>query len=64
MRTQFMSLLDARNNSDAPDGLGFNAHEIRAAFLRFFVSIFRTYEDYLVAPSPQASHSCLYTATT
>ncbi|KAG5189173.1 hypothetical protein JKP88DRAFT_303023 [Tribonema minus] len=51
--TKFLSLTDARNNSDAADVLGFNVHEIRAAFLRFFVSIFRTYQDYLVVPTPQ-----------
>lgn len=40
-----MSLLDVRNNEGMPDG--FSATQVRAAFLRFFVSLLRNYAVYL-----------------
>lgn len=50
-----MSLLDPGNHTNAPDG--FNASEIRAAFLRFFVSIFRGYLTYVVMPTSSSPYS-------
>ncbi|CAN0409156.1 unnamed protein product, partial [Ectocarpus fasciculatus] len=43
------SMLDPANHTNAPDG--FSASEIRAAFLRFFVSIFRGYLAHVVMPT-------------
>ncbi|CAN0279750.1 unnamed protein product, partial [Phaeothamnion confervicola] len=40
-----ISLLDPRNNAGMRDG--FNAAEVRAAFLRWFVSTFRTYQTHV-----------------
>ncbi|GAB5037240.1 Hypothetical protein NocV09_06800120 [Nannochloropsis oceanica] len=40
-----MSLLDVQNNEGMPDG--FSATQVRAAFLRFFVSLLRNYAVYL-----------------
>lgn len=31
----------------------FSANEVRAAFLRFFVSVFRNYQQYVYSPSQQ-----------
>ena len=42
-------MLDPANDVNAPDG--FSAPEIRAAFLRFFVSIFRGYLAHVVMPT-------------
>lgn len=42
-------MLDPANHTNAPDG--FSASEIRAAFLRFFVSIFRGYLAHVVMPT-------------
>lgn len=42
-------MLDPANHTNAPDG--FSAAEIRAAFLRFFVSIFRGYLAHVVMPT-------------
>ncbi|CAN0398777.1 unnamed protein product [Hapterophycus canaliculatus] len=42
-------MLDPANHTNASDG--FSASEIRAAFLRFFVSIFRGYLAHVVMPS-------------
>ncbi|CAN0413434.1 unnamed protein product, partial [Laminaria digitata] len=43
------SILDPANHTSSPDG--FSAAEIRAAFLRFFVSIFRGYLAHVVMPT-------------
>lgn len=42
-------MLDPTNDVNARDG--FSAAEIRAAFLRFFVSIFRGYLPHVVMPT-------------
>lgn len=42
-------MLDPANHTNAADG--FSASEIRAAFLRFFVSVFRGYLAHVVMPT-------------
>ncbi|CAN0543196.1 unnamed protein product, partial [Ectocarpus sp. 12 AP-2014] len=48
------SMLDPANHTNAPDG--FSASEIRAAFLRFFVSIFRGYLAHVVMPTSSSPY--------
>lgn len=47
-------MLDPANHTNAPDG--FSASEIRAAFLRFFVSIFRGYLAHVVMPTSSSPY--------
>ncbi|CAM9758208.1 unnamed protein product [Chrysoparadoxa australica] len=51
----YRNLLDPANNFGAADG--FNAHEVRAACLRFFVSIFRNYQNYTLAANNPEDHT-------
>jgi len=51
--TKSVRITDSENNSDPNDPLGFDAEEIRATFLRFFVSILQTYEEHLIPVATQ-----------